>query len=323
MRFPTIAPATLIAAISVVLLTGCSGTGVQPSTTSRLQTAADSFTRQSPNTSGAYVYTCAPAHTTTGQGKGNCTVYDTSGHILAQLTPDDDLSYPWGTALFGGNWYIANSGFEQIRVYTQGTSPQYVGTLSGPSAYPIDVAVYGVNGKVKLVAVANNSSPDSGPGGAGIYKADASYPSYSLTMPSGTLYGLGIAFDSKGDCVFSYGGAGRGGYLLMYKKCAGNYTQLNIKIHYPGGVIFDQHDNLITIDQERGIVICAGTSNCNVAIPGHNFFDLSINSAGTDLWVTRYSSGEILDYAYPGLTLKSKFRPKDSKTMPAAGIAAN
>jgi hypothetical protein len=318
MRFSTITPATFIWAIAVVLLPGCSGANVQPSATALVPTAAQNVT---PNTSGAYIYTCAPAYTMSG--KGNCSVYDTAGHLLAQLTPDDDLSYPWGTALFGGNWYIANSGFEQIRVYTQGTSPQYVETLSDPSAYPIDVAVYGDKGKVKLVAVANNASPDSGSGGAVVYKGDATLPSYSLAVPSGELYGLGIAFDSKGDCVFSYGGSGPGGYLLMYKKCAGNYTQLNTKIHYPGGVIFDEHDNLITIDQKRGIVTCAGTSNCNVAVPGHNFFDLSLNSAGTDLWVTRYSSGEILDYAYPGLTLKSKFRPKDSKTEPTAGIAAS
>lgn len=321
MRFLTIAPATLIAAISVVLLPGCSGAGVQPSATVQLAADAQSFARLAPSTNGAYVYTCSPAHGMSG--KGNCSVYDTSGHLLAQLTPDDGLSYPWGTALFGGKWYIANSGHEQIRVYTQGTSPQYVETLSDPSAYPIDVAVYGDKGKVKLVAVANNSSPSSGSGGAVVFKGNATLPSYSLPVPSGTLYGLGIAFDSKGDCVFSYGGSGRGGYLVMYKQCAGNYTQLNIKIHYPGGVIFDQHDNFITIDQKRGILICAGTSNCNVAIPGHNFFDLSLNSAGTDLWVTRYSTGEVLDYAYPGLTLKFKFRPANSKTEPTAGIAAN
>ncbi len=320
MRSPTLTSAPFVAAITVLILAGCSGANVQPSATAYLPTSAQTFAPQAPSTTGAYIYTCAPAYTMSG--KGNCSVYDTSGHLLAQLTPYDNLSYPWGTALFGGNWYIANEGFEQIRVYTQGTSPQYVGTLSDPSAYPIAVAVYGKKGQVKLVAVANNGSPNSGTGSAVVYKGNAMFPSYSLPVPT-VFVGLGVAFDSKGDCVFSYGGSGRGGYLVMYNKCVGNYTQLNIKIHYPGGVIFDQHDNLMTIDQERGIVICAGTSNCSVAIPGHNFFDLSLNSAGTDLWVTRYSTGEILDYAYPNLTLKFKFRPAHGKEYPTAGISAN
>ncbi len=182
MRFRTIAPAKVVAAISVGLLTGCSGAGVQPSATAQRPTAVHAFIHQPPNTAPAYVYTCSPAYRMSG--KGNCSVYDTSGHVLAQLTPDDGLLYPWGTALFGGNWYIANEGFEQIRVYTQGASPQYVETLSDPSAYPIDVAVYGKNGTVKLVAVANNGSPDSGPGSAVVYKGNATFPSYSLPVPS-------------------------------------------------------------------------------------------------------------------------------------------
>lgn len=320
MSFPTVTSATFMAVFASLSLSGCSGANVQPPATTQLPMAAPPLVRHAPNTSAAYIYTCAPAYTKSGNG--NCSVYDTGGHRLAQLTSQDSLSYPWGIALFGGNWYIANSGREQIRVYTQGTSPQNVETLADPNAYPIDVAVYGVKGKVKLVAVANNGSASSGPGSAVVYKDGATFPSYSLPVPAGFV-GLGVAFDSRGDCVFSYGGSGHGGYLVMYNKCAGNYTQLNIKIHYPGGVIFDQHDNLVTIDQDRGIVICVGTSSCNVAISGRNFFDLSLNSAGTDLWVTRFSTGEILDYAYPGLNLKFKFRPAHSKSYPTAGIAAD
>lgn len=323
MRFTIITLSLLAATISFALVEGCSGAAVQPSAMTQLSTAP----HQARNAAKAYVYTCQPFYTMSG--KGDCDVYDTSGNLLAQLTPQDGLSYPWGTTLFGGNWYVANSGLEDVRVYTQGTSPKLVNTLIDPGFYPIDVAVYGDRGKVKLVAVANNGSPDSGTGGAVVYKGNALNPSYSLPVPSGIIVGIGIGFDSKGDCAFAFGYGGHSherpvNHVLLYKHCAGNYTDLGITdLGFPGGVIFDQNDNLIVVDQKHGIRICAGTSNCNVAIAQRDFFDLALSSAGTDLWITRYNTGEIFDYAYPALTLKFKFRPANGKSEPTAGVAAN
>ncbi len=326
MRFLRIENYTLAATVSAALLSGCSGGNLQPSPAAQLPSAPQSITGQARYNASAYVYTCAPNYPS---GDGDCDVYDTSGHMLAQLTSQDGLSYPWGVTLFGGNWYIANYGREQVQVYTQGTSPKYVETLTDSIDNPVDVAVYGPEGKVKLVAVANNASPNEGPGGAVVYKDGATSPSYSLSVPSGTIRGQGIAFDSTGDCAFAYGFAPSSheratGHVLLYKKCAGKYTDLGIAhLGYPGNVIFDQGNNMIVVDQKEGIRICTGTSSCNVALPGRSFYNISLSSAGTDLWITRYSTGEISDYAYPGLTLKFKFRPAHGKNEPTGGIAAN
>jgi hypothetical protein len=260
-------------------------------------------------------------------GQGDCDVYDTSGKRLAQLTySNNDLSYPFGGTLFGGNWYIANGGKFDILVYTQGSSPQYVETLEDYAGYdPASVAVYGKNGKVNLIAVANNAGP-SGPGDAVVYEGTATYPSYALSLPSGDLRVEGIAFDSSGDCALSYGlYATRGNHhVLLYKNCTGNYTPVTIAhLGFPGGIVFDQHDNLIVVDQDRGVRICTGTSGCKVGIRGRGFFAAALNGAGTDLWVTNLNTGEISDYAYPSLTLTSKFRPGHGKSDPTYGIAAS
>jgi hypothetical protein len=210
-------------------------------------------------------------------------------------------------------------------VYTQGSSPQYVETLEDYKGYdPISVAVYGENNEVKLIAVANDAGP-TGPGDAVVYKGSATYPSYALSLPSGGLRLIGIAFDASGDCALSYGlYKTRGGHVLFYKNCTGSYSTVTIAhLGFPGSLVYDQNNNLIVVDQVHGVLICTGTSDCKIGIAGRGFFAATLNGAGTDLWVTRITTGEILDYAYPSLTLKSKFRPGHGKSNPTWGIAAN
>jgi hypothetical protein len=137
------------------------------------------------------------------------------------------------------------------------------------------------------------------------------------------LQGAGVAFDSHGDCAWSYEGPSEG-HVLLYQGCKGKYKDLGLTV-FAGGVLFDQHDNLIVANQSKGVLFCTGTSNCKLAVPNSSagLLGIGLNGDGTALWAAGNSNGTIYEYAYPSGKLDFSFKWTGSPYLSPIGVAAS
>ena len=111
-----------------------------------------------------------------------------------------------------------------------------------------------------LVAVSNLTTISSTPGVVNFYSGGATEPSYALSDPL-AMEGIGVAFDSKGNCYWSFNNESGEGQVDEFPGCTASSTatNLNIVTGFAGGIAFDQHDNLWYVDQYHGVYKCAGT----------------------------------------------------------------
>ena len=259
-------------------------------------------------------YACASVFGTSFAGA--CDVYDTRGNLQTEL-PQSEVRLPFLTVLSGRYWYIPDLLYQKVLIMTQGRSPRLVRSLATPT-YPADVAVHRRNDTIESVAVSEYI------GRVDVYEQRASSPTYTLPAPTlkGNLRGAGIAFDSHGDCAWSYEGPSSG-HVLFYQNCKGQYKDLGITVR-AGGILFDEHDNLIVVDQSKGVLFCTGTTNCKLAVRNSaaGLLGVGLSGNGTALWAAGNFDSVIYEYAYPSGTLEFSFRWTGSPYLSPIGVAA-
>jgi hypothetical protein len=311
-------PLALGAVALGLVATGCSSPGTSPMLGRSL--LGQDMAIQSLDHPGAragaprkFVYVCGATFGTSFEGA--CDVYDTRGKLLTEL-PQSAVRLPYLTKLSGRYWYVPDLANQKVVILTQGRSPRVVGSLASPT-FPADVAVYRSNGTIESVAVSDYS------GRVDVYEHGASSPSYTLPAPKAKyLQGAGVAFDSHGDCAWSYHGPSEG-HVLFYQGCKGKYKDLGLSVN-AGGVLFDQHDNLIVANQSKGALFCTGTSNCKLAVRNSSagLLGIGLTADGTALWAAGNSNGTIYEYAYPSGKLDFSFKWTDSPYLSPIGVAA-
>jgi len=142
---------------------------------------------------------------------------------------------------------------------------------------PVDVAVY--NGEL---AVANQKNVT-------VFTKGAQKPTRTLTA-SGVVAGSGTAFDSKGNCYFSFS-TSSGASVDEFKACNGKPQALSISPGSPYGIAFDGKGNLWYTSYAAagpGVYECSGVTSCAQVYKALNFINpqyLNFSKGFTDLWI--------------------------------------
>lgn len=228
------------------------------------------------------------------------------------------LALPQGTRAsrpgiaYGGKsaqWFIANTNANNVPIYDIfGNGP--VLTLNDANQYPVDVAIRaaGTPRAVKMVIVSNIFSLSHGAPSISIYTP----PFTNLMGPTGFLNdpvnapagakGLGVAFDQKGNCYWSFETADRtAGRVDEFKGCTGKAVLLPGPVMgFVGGIAFDGKNNLWFADQfAQTINRCVGVVTCGAAAGFPAFVDpiyINFNASWHDLYVADYGASQILRY---------------------------
>jgi DNA-binding beta-propeller fold protein YncE len=192
-------------------------------------------------------------------------------------------------------------------------------TIADSGQYPIDVAVMR-----NVVAIANIYTFSYGSGSVSVYDRRGRLVR-SLVPTHDFIQGIGITFDSVGDCFFSYNDYDLGGaYIVEWTGCKGKAAMVRRGLGFAGDLAFDGSGNLYYSDQLNGIYKCSGTTNC--APFAYGFRDpLAINfdSHWKHLWVADVGTATV--YALNPTTgaTESSFVTAGGTSDPPFGIAPN
>ncbi|HEY2474305.1 MAG TPA: hypothetical protein VGI19_05830 [Candidatus Cybelea sp.] len=230
--------------------------------------------------SGTYVYTCQY------QTLVDCLVYQKNKIVRTLKT---GLKKPAGVvAGVDGLLYVADENAKKILVYSAGAK-KLMRSVSDGADVPVDVAVY----KDEL-AVANQKNMT-------FFAKGAKKPTATL-KDSRAAKGVGAAFDSAGNCYFSFTTSGSGAHVDEFKGCKGKGQDLNISPGSPYGIAFDGKDNLYYASfpsSANGVYKCTGVTSCKQF--SNIFYEpqyLNFSESFTELWVSdagNYSKGAFLD----------------------------
>jgi DNA-binding beta-propeller fold protein YncE len=258
---------------------------------------------------GVYVYTCQSASSSV-----DCLVY-AKNKVLRTLTKS--LQKPLGVAAGkDGRFYVADKTAMKIFVYSAGGTKQ-IATLNDAGNVPLDVAV-----DADKVAVANQTT--------------LTFFAKGATKPTATLkdtrvsQGYGAAFDTAGNCYWSFASKTSGARVDEFKGCKGNAHDLEIGAGSPYGIAFDGSNNLYYtsyLSASDGVYKCIGITSCALAYG--KFVDpqyLNFSRGFTDLWVSdpgNYQSGAAL-YKIDAATGKVLVKITDGISFfdPPTGVAA-
>jgi hypothetical protein len=240
-----------------------------------------------PLTGSEYVLYC-------GFTESACYVINSSGSLVTTLTTG--LDNPQGVAVgaLTSNWYIASTDNFTIPEYsvTASGSPSLITTYnSTKDQYPVWPAVF-EKGKKKItstLAISNifNTS-DKDPT---VTTIDEKTGKTKTLTDFFATEGIAVAFDSSGNCYWSY----NPGTIVEYKKCKGDFTKVVTGIKFAGGLAFDSGDNLWYADQEKGVYKCTGTSNCTLQYSGFgDTFSIAFDSTFSNLYVSD-AADEVID----------------------------
>jgi hypothetical protein len=262
---------------------------------------------ESPAASSAYVLFCSyPGN--------DCGVISSSGSQVSTLT--SGISGPDGIAVgaSSGDWYIANVNDSNVLVYTLSAKgqPTLIKTIDDAGQQPIDVAVSERGTKTIKATVAISNLDTTGGTDPSVAVVEASGKTKTLRdKAAANGAGIGIAFDSQGDCFWSLDEthSANAGRIDEFKKCSGKPTPVVEGIDYPGGVAFDGGDNLWYVQQANpGVYKCSGTSNCALAFSGFAApFYLSFDKTFANLYVSDVSNLTIDKCAVSGTTCTTFF----------------
>jgi hypothetical protein len=227
-----------------------------------------------------YVYTCQSGTAS------DCLIYSSDGKLLKTLKKH--LQSPLGVAAGkDGRFYVANELGNNVLVYSAGGG-KLLRTLDNGGNTPIDVAVY-----QDEVAVANLHVMT-------FFAAGATQPTRTL-KDSNAFQGSGAAFDSLGNCYWSFVNQKSAAQVDEFKHCKGRPHNLHITPGSPYGVAFDAAGNLYYTSyssQTQGVFKCTGVTSCGLAYG--QFIDpqyLNFSGDFKDLWVSdpgNYQSGAAL-----------------------------
>jgi len=238
----------VLVALPVLLAAGCSANSatappVLGSSNSSL--SGNALQASAPPTSSSYVYGCT--------GEPKCRVFTTDGQLVR--TVSQGLMTPGGLAVDPqGNVYVAEEFPQEIDVYSSGMAAR-IQTLNNGSDVALDVAVH-----AGVVAVSDQH--------AVTVFAPGSTSNPSRLVGGNVLQGIGIAFDSKGNCYWSYSPDSGNGNSKVYEfaGCSGQAQAIDLP-GSPASLAFDGNDNLYyssdTFSETAGIFRCTGLTNCN------------------------------------------------------------
>lgn len=218
-----------------------------------------------PSTS--YVYTCQ-----------NGIVYDCLIYAKGKLvaTIEKNVKGLLGVAAGkDGLFYVANESANDVLVYSAG-GKKLLQTLADGSNVPAAVAVYS-----DQVAVSNKATLT-------FFAKGAKTPTRTL-KDSNAVKGVGAAFDSKGNCYWSFVNKKSAAQVDEFKACNGKPANLNISPGSPSGIGFDGQGNLYYASRSSsgtGVYKCSGVSSCTLTYS--QFIapqSLNFSKGFADLWV--------------------------------------
>jgi DNA-binding beta-propeller fold protein YncE len=183
-------------------------------------------------------------------------IYSTGGVLMGSLGYSSGIMFAAGLHVDNkGNLYVANDGPQNILIFAPGTMTPKL-TLGDPHNYPVDV----VTDSADNVYVANicRGAPSGSachPGKAGrgsvyMYKAGQVYPSTSYDNDR-IHRPMFIAFDEKHKTLWADGMTteSNGNPIVVSWSKPSHPVISSISIRFPGGMEFDEADNLAIDDQ--------------------------------------------------------------------------
>ena len=306
----------LIAAISFVLLGGCSNVGSSASSVVQQHApSTESFTRnqvplrvpsaifnaiQRSNsyagksfahpTVGTLVYTCV-------YSANACEWFPLGSNTVAGTI--SGLTGPQGLGVGAGantDVYIANTGASDVLVYPMGSVSLKM-TLVDTKEYPVDVAVAG-NG---TTYVANIFDTSGNPGNVTVFKKGSTTISRKITDPN--FYEVvSASIDELNDLVVCYDNSSGVGACDEFPGGRGTGTTIVSGLGFAGGSRFDRAEDFVVSDQLGKIHVYRpndGTPCNTIALAGPS---IAFGQAQSDLFVADTATGDINEVTYAGCT---------------------
>jgi hypothetical protein len=208
------------------------------------------------------------------------------------------LKNPFGTRVTpSGDWYIANSGDNNVPVYhVRAPLDGPFKTLNDSGGVPIDVDSTPTN---SLVAVSNYTSTGSGSiaGFVTLYANGATNPTGTLSV-TGPAYGVGIALDKGGNCYWSYNTSLSGGGLIVeFASCTGPARTIITGLHAAGGMAFNKAGQLFYVDPTAGTLNrCTNNGGWVCKVLQKNFTEpttINFDAQWKHLWLADFGSSTI------------------------------
>ncbi len=216
---------------------------------------------------GTFVYTCQ------NETSIDCLVY--SGQNVVRTIKKDVVKPGGGAAGKDGLFYVADESGDDVAVFSAG-GKKLLSKLSNGGNAPDDVAVYNDE-----VAVSNQKSMT-------YFAKGAKKPTRTL-KDSNAQQGRGAAFDSKGNCYWSFENKSSTAQLDEFKGCTGKPQDLKISGGSPYGIAFDAKGNLYFTgysSPSRGVYRCSGIKSCKLTWSSFvNPQYLNFSEDFSDLWV--------------------------------------
>lgn len=251
-----------------------------------------------PKAAGAFAYTCQSGTSV------DCLVFK-GPKLFKSITAN--VKQPRGVAVGkDGRFYVADESAQEIFVFAAGGG-SLLATLSDSGGKPVDVAVY-----QDQLAVSNTTS-------VSYYAKGATKPTRTL-KDSSAKTGSGVAFDSKGNCYWSFVNTKSAAQVDEFAGCTGKAKNLNISPGKPYGLAFDGSGNLYYTSftsSTQGVYKCSGVTSCAKAFSqfinpqyvnfGKGYKDLWLNDqgnyqSGTALYEIDIQTGKVIETITSGMS---------------------
>lgn len=223
----------------------------------------------SPKGAAGFVYTCQNELSVV-----DCLVY--SGQNVVRTITKGLVRPVAAVAGKDGLFYVADESAADVLVFSSG-GKKLVAKLTDSGETPNDAAVYN-----DAVAVSNQKTLT-------FFSKGATKPTRTL-KDSNAMQGRGAAFDSKGNCYWSFENKSSSAQVDEFKGCAGSPQNLKISGASPYGIAFDAGGNLYFAEYSspsKGVYRCKGTKSCTLVwstfvAPQY----LNFSKGFADLWVS-------------------------------------
>jgi len=226
-----------------------------------------------------------------------------------------------------GDVWVANTGASNVLVFKKGQLNPYK-TLNDPGQYPVDVVV-GTDG---IAYVNNIIDTAGGPGSVSVYAAGSVNPTSTLTVPNNSrVFFNGMSHNDH--LYVDYADTNLNGQMVKFKNGTGHAHPTGITFAnngngaFPGGVEFDQTNDLIANDQ---IALFTGIWELPTATPNFTFntsdgdpLGLALRHDEQHIYITDALNGVIYEYTYQGASLVNTISNGLGSSSPPFGVAAD
>jgi hypothetical protein len=212
-----------------------------------------------------------------------------------------------------GRIYLPQASTGTIRIYAPRCG-KLLRTISDPGGFDLSVAVDGA----KFYAA------------GGTHVSSCSVKGCTNNLSDGSIFQLAsVAVDHSGNVWASYYNQSFAPSLIVWVRAAmpGRVVSGYVNPNAPGGLIFDQHDNLISVETIFPFAFLyscnAGTASCintnTIQLHAGSAFG-SLNARNTDIQITDYANDAVDVYAYPSFSYKYSYDNGLMSTYSVQGI---